>query len=113
MATIEQVQKGFTKMVDSHIAVAFEGWQRAIVAGSAALIAANFPKLVETYAAHPFVEALGVYEAKSGNIDVDTLYSAFVPTMGSDKIPISIPKIGTIKLGREEFDLFYRYIKEA
>jgi hypothetical protein len=100
-------------MVDSHIAVAFDGWQRTIVAGTAGLIAANFPKLVETYAAHPLVAALGVYEAESGHINVDALYNAFVPNMGAEKIPIVIPKLGTIKFGREEFDLLYRYIREA
>ena len=113
MVTIEQVQRGFTRMVDNHIAVAFAGWQRAVVAGAAGLMAANFPKLVKTYKEHPRVAALGVYDAETGNIDIDSLYNAFVPQMGEDKLPISIPKIGTIKLGKEEFDILRQYIKEA
>ena len=100
-------------MVDNHIAVAFDGWQRAIVAGAAGLLAANFPKIVKTYAEHPLVAALGVYNAETGQIDIDSLYNAFVPKMGEDKLPISIPKIGTIKLGKEEFDILRQYIKEA
>lgn len=113
MVTIEQAQRGFTRMVDNHIAVAFDGWQRAIVAGAAGLLAANFPKIVKTYAEHPLVAALGVYNAETGQIDIDSLYNAFVPKMGEDKLPISIPKIGTIKLGKEEFDILRQYIKEA
>ena len=62
---------------------------------------------------HPAVVALGVYDQESGYIDVDTLYRAFVPQLGAEKIPVSIPKMGTIKMGREEFDLLVRYIKEA
>jgi hypothetical protein len=100
-------------MVDNHIAVAFDGWQRAIIAGAAGLLAANFPKIVKTYAEHPLVAALGVYNAETGQIDIDSLYNAFVPKMGEDKLPISIPKIGTIKLGKEEFDILRQYIKEA
>lgn len=113
MATIDQVQRGFTRFVDGHIAGAFDGWQRAVVAGAAGLLAANFPKLVKTYASHPVVAALGVYDPETGFIDIDSVYNAFVPQLGIDKVPVSIPKLGTIKLGREEFDALLRYIKEA
>lgn len=113
MATVEQVQRGFTRFVDGHIAGAFEGWQRAVVAGAAGLLAANFPKLVKTYAGHPVVAALGVYDPETGFIDIDSVYNAFVPQLGTDKIPVTIPKVGTIKLGTEEFDALRRYIKEA
>lgn len=113
MATIEQVQRGFTRFVDGHVAGAFEGWHKAVVAGAAGLVAANFPKLVKIYGNHPIVAALGVWDAETGQINVDSLYNAFVPQLGSDKIPVAIPKVGTIKLGREEFDTLLRYIKEA
>ena len=113
MVTIEQVQKGFTRFVDGHIAFAFEGWHRAVVAGASGLVAANFPNLVKIYGNHPIVAALGVLDAETGRIDVDSIYNAFVPQLGTDKIPISIPTIGTIKLGRDEFDTLLRYIKEA
>ena len=59
------------------------------------------------------VAALGVYNPEAGTIDIDKLYQAFVPHMGADKIPVTIPKIGTIKLGRDEIDALVRYIKEA
>lgn len=113
MATIEQLQRGFTRFVDNHIVCAFEGWQRAVVAGASGLLAANFPKLVKIYANHPIVSALGVYDPVTGYVDIDSIYNAFVPQLGTDKIPVSIPKVGTIKLGREEFDALMRYIKEA
>jgi hypothetical protein len=113
MATIPQIQKGFTRFVDNHLSGAFDGWQKAIVAGAAGLIASNFPKLATAYASNPIVVAMGIYEPSSGTINVDALYNAFVLKMGTDKIPIAIPKIGTIKLGREEFETLIRYIKEA
>ena len=113
MATIEQVQKGFVRMVDTQIAVAFEGWQKAIVAGAGGLLAANIPSLVKQYANHPYVAMLGVYNAESGTVNIDRLYEAFVPKLGEDKIPITIPKIGTIKLGKQEFDMLRQYIREA
>lgn len=113
MANISQIQRGFAQFVDREVVAVFDGWQRAVVAGAAGLLAANFPNLVKVYGAHPFVAALGVYDPTSDNIDIDKLYNAFVPKMGNDKIPLSIPKLGTIRLGKEELDLLFRYIKEA
>lgn len=113
MATINQIQQGFVKFVDNHLSGAFEGWQKAIVVGGSTLLAANFPKMAAIYGAHPFVAAIGVYNADAGTVDIDALYRAFVPQMGADKIPISIPKIGTIKLGKEDIDILVKYIKEA
>lgn len=113
MANIAQIQRGFVQFVDREVAAAFDGWQRAIVGGAAGLLASNFPNLVKVYGTHPFVAALGVYDATSGNVDVDKLYNAFVPKLGTDKIPLNIPKLGTIRLGQEELALLVRYIKEA
>ena len=113
MATINQIQQGFVKFVDNHLSGAFEGWQKAIVVGGSTLLAANMPKMVAIYGAHPFVAALGVYNPEAGTVDIDALYKAFIPNMGSDKIPITIPKIGTIKLGKEDIDILVKYIKEA
>ena len=113
MVTISQIQRGFVQFVDNEVAVAFTGWQKAVVAGAAGLLAANFPNLVNTYTSHPIVAALGVYDPQSGSVNIDALYNAFVPKIGQDKIPITIPKIGTIKMGQPEIDALMRYIKEV
>ena len=113
MVTISQIQRGFARFVDSDIAVAFDGWQKAIVAGAAGLLAANLPNTIKVYAASPVVAAMGVYDPNSGTVNIDTLYNAFIPKLGAEKIPIPIPKIGTIRLGKDEIDSLVRYIKEA
>ena len=113
MATIPQIQRGFTRFVDMHLAGAFDGWQKAVVIGGATLLSLNIPQLVATYGNHPMVAALGIYNPVSESVDIDTLYNAFVPHMGGDKFPIPIPKVGTIKIGKEEIDLIVKYIKEA
>lgn len=113
MATIAQVQRGFALFVDNEVASAFDGWKKAIVGGAAALLAANFPNLVKVYGAHPIVAALGVYDPASGNINIDALHKALTAKLGTEKIPVTIPKLGTIRLGKDELDLLARYIKEA
>lgn len=113
MATIPQIQKGFAKFIDTHIAGAFSGWQKGVVVGGATLMAANLPNLVKAYGQNPAVAVLGIYNPETGFVDLDSLYNAFVPNMGNDKIPVTIPKVATIKIGKEEIDVLMQYIKEA
>lgn len=113
MVSVSQVQRGFVNFIDNEIAVAFDGWQKAVVAGAAALLAAGMPNLIKTYADNPVVAALNIYDANANAVNIDVIYNAFVPKLGAEKIPVVIPKIGTIKLGREEIDSLMRYIKEG
>lgn len=113
MVNVTQIQRGFALFVDNEVAPAFDGWQKAVLAGGAALLAKNFPNIVRMYSGHPMVAAMGLYDANSGLIDIDALYSAIVPKLGTEKIPLTIPKIGTIKMGQPEIDALMRYIKEA
>ena len=82
------------------------------------MISAGLPKILEQISANPIVSAIGIYNPSTGTVDIDTLYNAFVPHLGSEKIPIAFPKmgainLGTIKLGKEEIDALVRYIREA
>lgn len=113
MVTVTQIQRGFVAFVDSEVAPAFPGWQGKVLAGGAGLLASNFPNVVKTYAGHPMVAALGIYDPQSNSVNIDALYNAFVPKLGAEKIPITIPKIGTIKMGQPEIDMLMRYIKEV
>lgn len=113
MVTISQIQKGFVLFVDNEIATAFNGWQKAVVAGFCGLVASNLPQLMKTYGTNPLIAALGLIDYDRGCVNIDALYDAFIPQLGNEKIPITIPKIGTIKLGREEFDALVMYIKEV
>ena len=113
MVNVSQVQRGFVNFIDNEIAVAFDGWQKAVLAGAAALLAAGMPNLIKTYGSNPVVAALNIYDANANAVNIDAIYNAFVPKLGAEKIPVVIPKIGTIKLGREEIDSLMRYIKEG
>lgn len=111
MASIKQIQQGAVRFVDNELVPAFAGAEKILVGGAATLLIANLENIVKQYAANPMVAMLGVY--KDGNIDVDAMYQAFAPRFGADKIPVKIPMVGTIKIGKAEIDKIYQYIKEA
>jgi hypothetical protein len=113
MATIPQIQRGLTLFIDNEVACSFTGWQKAVIGGVGGLVAANIPKIIEKYHTHPLVDVCGIFDASNNTINMDALYNAIVPKLGAEKIPVEIPKIGVIKLGRDEFDALMRYIREG
>lgn len=111
MASIQKVQQGAARFVDNEMVPAFVGAEKILVGGAAALLIANMENIVQQLSAHPMVALLGVY--KEGDIDVDALYQAFAPRFGNEKIPVKLPMVGTLKVGKAEVDKLYQYIKEA
>lgn len=108
MVSIAQIQRGFARFVDEQIVVAFDGWKKAFVGGSGALLAASIPNLLSTSS---IFTNMGI--VSGDRVDIDALYNAFVPRLGAEKIPISIPKVGVIKIGTAEIDQLMKCIKEA
>lgn len=114
MVTIQKVQSGFTRFVDTELIPNLSGWDKVLVGGACGLLAANFPNTVAQYASDPMIGALGIYDAETQNIDIDKAYQAILPYIGAEQFPIKIPKVGiTIKVGKNEIDRLYKYIKEA
>lgn len=113
MVTINQIQAGFTRFVDSNLSTMFDGWQKAIVLTGSVLLARNLPKVAAQYVQHPIIAALGIYDPQADTYDIDGLCGALADKIGAEKIPVTIPGIGIIKLGKSDIETLARYIKEA
>lgn len=107
MIPMENVKAGLARFVDREIAPGLSGWDKVIVAGGLAIMIKNLPNVIAKY---PILSTLGVSETE---VDIDTLYEAASPYV-NEKMPIQIPVIGiTLKIGKQELDSLYKYIKEA
>lgn len=114
MVTINQVQQGVARFVDTEIAPKLSITEKLVVGGGAGLITAKLPEIVDKYADNKMVSALGLYDRESGEIDLDAIYNAAKPYIGADPVPVKIPMVGvTLKFTQREFDLLLKYIKEA
>ena len=92
MVKMEKVQAGVAKFIDRDIAPSLSGWDKVIVAAGGGLLAARLPQLIAQYAAKPIIAAMGVYDAETGEVDIDALYAAAKPYMGTEPLPLkSIP----------------------
>lgn len=111
MATVEQVQQGLLKYIDSDIMPKLGGLKKIGLGAYVALASRNARGVLEKYMHHPGVEVLGVI-SEGGEIDVDALYQAIAPMMANgEKVPISIPMIGEIRLDRSDLDKIYQNVK--
>ena len=111
MARMDQVQRGLAAFIDNELMPSLTGWDKVLEGGGAGLLSAKLPQIVAQF---PVVAALGLYDAASNQVDIDALYNAIVPHIGTESLTLKIPMVGiTVKIGRQEIDALYRYVKEA
>lgn len=111
MVTMEKVQRGLAAFIDRELIPSLSGWDKVLVGGGAGLAVAKLPQMIAQY---PIVSALGVYDKENNQVDIDALYKAVTPYIGAEALPVKLPAVGiTVKMGRQEIDTLYRYIKEV
>lgn len=118
MVTITQAQTGILRFVEQEIAPNLSMMERIIVGGAINLVSGKLPVLIDKYANNKFFTALEVYDREQAKLDIEALYNAIKPYMGTDPIPvpIKVPGIGVdlnLKFTQRDVDTLYRYIKEA
>jgi hypothetical protein len=108
---MDKVQKGVAAFLDRELIPNLSGWDKVLVGGGAGIAVAKLPKIVEMY---PIITYLDIYDKEKNQMDIDTLYQAVTPYMGSETLPLKIPYLGiTIKVGKPQVDALYQYIKET
>lgn len=113
MAKMENVQAGVAKFIDRDIAPSLSGWDRVIIAAGGGILASRLPDILAQYAEKPIFAAMRIYDPESGDVDIDALYQAAKPYMGTEPLPLKTPALNvTIKMGKKEIDTLYAYIKE-
>lgn len=114
MASITAIQSGLARFIDRDIAPGLTGWNRVLIAGGGGILASRLPQLLDQFADRPLLAALGVYDRQNGSVDIDTLYQAASPYIGTEPLPVKIPYIGiTMKIGKKDIDSLYSCIREV
>lgn len=114
MVTITQVQRGMAEFIDREIVPQLNGFEKIMVGTGGGMIAAKLPELMNKLGDHPVLSVLDVYRKDSGEVDIDTIYTAMEPYIGTEPFAVKIPVVGvTLKMGRQEIRDLYDYIKRA
>lgn len=109
--TIEQIQKGFIKFIDTEIINHLQGWQKIGFGATAALIIKNLPNIAKAYMNNPVVSMLGVIDSEE-KIDVEAIHDALADYLTETGEYIDIPMFGRIKVTRQDLETLYIDIKE-
>lgn len=114
MVSMEKVQAGITAFIDKEIAPGLSGWDKVVVAGGAGLLTSRLPNVLNGLSENSVFSALAVYDKENAAVDVDALYTAITPYLGTERLPLKIPFIGvTLKIGKPELELLHKYIMEG
>lgn len=114
MVNINQVQRGVTEFIDREVIPHLSGFERIVVGGGAGLISSKLPAVMDNLMDNPMLSALSLYDKESKMVDIDAVYNAVKPYIGSEVFPVKIPVAGvTLKMGQNEIAKLYQYIKEG
>lgn len=111
-ASIQKVQNGLVKFIDTEMINHMEGWQKIGFGAASALVIKNLPNTLEQYANHPAIAMLGIIDTDK-NVDIDALHDAVMDYFSSEGEYVNIPMIGRMKITKQDVETLYQYIKEA
>lgn len=113
MVTVNQVQAGVTRFIDTDILPHLTGVKKIGLGIYSALAAQNVTGMVMKYKDHPAIDVLNVVD-KEGNVDIDRLYQAAAPMFANgERHTITIPLIGDMTIDKTDLEKLYRYVKEG
>ena len=112
MVTTAQMQRGMVNFIDREVLPHLSGYEKLVVGAGTSLIATKLPNVMDNLSHHPVLAALDLY--KDGQVDIDAVYNAVKPYIGTEQISVKVPVVGiTLRMGQREIADLYRYIKEA
>lgn len=112
MYSIEQVQRGFLRYIDTEIVSKSVGLQKWAVGAACALYANNLNNIVEEMRNAPVINALGIFP-EGGGIDIDALYRALKPQADKCAVTFDAPIIGSLTLNAADVDRLYECIRSS
>lgn len=109
MVSIDRVQNGIARYIDSEIVSKMSGVNKWVFSAVATAYIADAPKLIERVKSNAMLAPLELVDA-AGNVDIEKVYTHLKPAASKCPAPISIPGMGTITLTESDIDTLYTYI---
>lgn len=111
MISINQVQSGLSRYLDSEIIPKLSGWQKWIFSAAATAYISDAAKVVEKVRTSVALSPLGLVD-DANNVDVEKIYQHLRPVAERCPAPITIPGMGTITLTVNDVDMMYNCIMQ-
>jgi len=109
MATMNQVQNGLTKYIDTEILPSMQGWQKWVFGAGVSIALGNLPATINRWKGHEVVKMLGVID-ENGNIDMPKVYQGIKRQSAKGPVSFDVPGMGTLTLHDADVDKIYNMI---
>lgn len=112
MISLDKIQRGATRFVDTELMPKLSGRDKWIVAGVVTLYIKRLPALIEKAKSSEAVKLLDVI-GEDNSIDLEAVYNSLKPAAAQTPAAINIPMGGTITITGADIDALYNYIIQA
>lgn len=112
MVSIEKIQRGAARYIDTEILPKVEGKDKWILTAASSLLIAKLPMLAQNLNKSAVVQAMGII-SPDGLIDIDALVSSVKPAARQTPAKFKIPFGGEMTLTEADIDALQKYINQA
>ena len=108
MVSIDRVQAGVARYLDTEIIAKMSGVNKWLVAADVSDAPALLRKLNENKA----FAALNLID-EAGNVDIDKVYQHLKPIAAKYSAPVTLPVVGTLTFTEQDVDSLYTHIMQS
>lgn len=112
MVTLNQVQNGIARYIDTELVPKIDGWQKWVFGAMASTALAKATNIFNRLKGNEFIKMLEIID-ENDMIDIDTLYHEFAKQAQKGAITFTVPAIGPLTLNATDVDKIYQAIKEG
>lgn len=110
MVSLQKVQMGVSRFIETEITAQFTGWKKLLAETAIGLYMAQLPAQVEALAKNPMFAGMGL--VKGDQVDLDRLYNE-LDRHFQQPVAVDIPMLGTAQFTRENLATLYQMIQNA
>ena len=112
MVSIDRIQRGASRYIDTELLPKVEGKEKWFLTGIASLYLAKLPNIVQQAKANPAIKLAGII-SEDNLIDLESLINSVRPAARQSPAIINIPFGGTLRLTETDLDTLYNYIMQS
>lgn len=111
MVTLNQVQNGLAKYIDTELLPMIGGWQKWVFGATASVSLTKISNIFNSLKDNAFVKMLDIVD-ENNMIDIEIIYREFAKQAQHGAITFAVPVINMpLTLNSTDVDKIYHYIK--
>ena len=111
MVSIDRVQRGVSRYLDTELVGKMDGLNKWLFAAAASAYIGSAPTLLDKLRSNKLLAPLNLVN-EAGEVDIEKIYAHLKPAAAKCPAPITLP-VGTITLTEADVDAIYNYIMQS